>query len=271
MTIRLNSAVGKHFALYFLLILILLPLNLHADCQITLTWDPNTPAPDGYRIYQRESGESYNYNIFTDAGPSTSSAMSGLLDDTTYHFVVRAYVGSQESGNSNEATYICGNGGTPGNTGGSNPPTQPQAITPSDQAVDVSLQPTLTTSAFIDHDPGDYHAQTRWTIYRLDDDACILDITSSSSLTRLNIPSSTLSPFTSYYWTVCYYDQGGVASAPSPTCDFTTRQATASTPNDSQDSPPASLSSSASTSSSGSSGGGGSGGGCFIQALLGHR
>ncbi len=268
----MNATTGKCIAFYLSLTLLLLPISLYAECQITLTWDPNSPAPDGYRVYQRESGASYNYNLFTDTGQATNCPVSGLSDNTTYHFVVRAYAGSDESGNSNEATYTCGSSGgsTGGTTGGnSTPPAQPMAVSPSDQTVDVSLRPTLTTSSFIDHDAGDYHAQTRWMIYRLDDDACVLDTTSSSALTSLTVPASTLSPFTSYYWTACYYDQNGSASTPSQACDFTTLQASVSndTNEEPANDPPASLSTSG---SSGGSGGGG-GGGCFIKTMISHR
>lgn len=270
MTIRLIAVTGKCPALYiFFLSLLLLPISLHAECQISLNWEPTTPGPDGYRLYQRQSGQTYDYNIFTDIGKSTNCSVVGLSDHTTYHFVVRAYAGTAESGNSNEATYTCGSQNTGGTTGNSNPPAQPMAISPSDQAVDVSLEPTLTTSAFIDHDTGDYHAQTRWMIYRLEDDELVLDTTSGSALTSLTVPSSTLSSFTSYYWRACYFDQNGNASSQSPACDFTTMQASAngSEPNDSQNNTSASLSGSGSSSGSG----GGSGIGCFIQSVLGNR
>ena len=267
--IRLNAVSVRCLAFYLFLTMFLLPICLYAECRIDLTWDPNIPAPDGYRVYQRESGKSFNENIYTDTGPSTIYTISGLTDNTTYHFVVRAYVGSEESANSNEATYDCNGGSTGGATNSSsNPPRQPLAVAPPNQTVDVSLRPTLTTSAFIDHDPGDYHAQSRWTIYRLDDDACVFDVTSSSDLTSVTVPSSTLLPFTSYYWSVCYLDQNGDMSAPSQAFDFTTLQASAGEPDNTQNDSSASLSSNRNSSGSGS---GSSGLGCFIQTLFGVR
>jgi hypothetical protein len=264
MKIRPSAIRFGCFASVFYLVLLLVPAGLYADCQVTLAWDANHPTPDGYRLFKRASGDSYNYHNFTDAGLSTRHTVTGLSDDTTYHFVVRAYVGSKESGNSNETTYTC-NGGAGGTGGTSNPPLQPVAVAPADQAMDVSLRPTLTSSTFIDHDSGDHHAKTRWEIYRLDDDACVLDTTSTSALTRLRVPASTLSSFTSYYWSVTYFDQNGDMSAPSQSSTFTTLQTTDAGTDNTQNNAPAALSTS---SSSGTSGGGG--GGCFIQALLGR-
>jgi hypothetical protein len=269
MKIRLNAVSLSSYVFVFCLVLLLVPAGLYAQCQITLSWDSNTPTPDGYRLYQRVSGASYNYNYYTDIGLSTTAPVSGLADNTSYAFVVRAYVGGQESGNSNEVTYYCAGGTTGGTTSGSSsPPLQPIAIAPSDNAQDVSLRPTLTTSTFIDHDIGDFHAQTRWMIYRLDNDTCVFDNTSSTNLTRITVPPSILQPFTSYYWSVCYFDQSGNISAPSQACDFTTLQAAAGTDDDTPTNTSASLSTS---SSGGGSAGGGSGSGCFIQTLFGIR
>lgn len=256
--IRLMVATRKRCIASLCLIFILIPFSLHAECQVSLTWDPNTPNPTGYRLYQREADTQFNYEISTDVGQNTTYTVSGLTEGTTYHFVVRAYLGADESGNSNEATYFCNSSGAGAS---SNPPRQPLLLAPSHNTPDVSLQPTLTTSAFIDHDAGDYHAQTRWMVYRLDDDACVLDTTSASALTSFTIPSSILSPFTTYYWTACYFDQNGSMSTPAQTSDFTTQQAAEQDP---EHGPSASLSTS--TSSGGGSGGGG--GGCFIQTLL---
>ena len=260
MKIRLNSNTEKCYALFLCLLLFLIPGGLSAECQVTLSWDPSITTPNGYRLYQRTSGESFNYNDYDDLGLSTDCSVSGLADNTTYHFVVRAYSGEQESGNSNEVTYYCAGGMSGGTTGGTSaPPLKPMAVSPSDNAQDVSLRPTLTASTFIDHDSGDYHAQTRWMIYRLDDGACVFDTTSSSNLTKITIPKSTLSPFTNYYWSVRYCDQSGNMSAPSQRCDFTTLQTADSTDN---------TSASLSTSNSSGTSGGGSGSGCFIQTLF---
>lgn len=70
--------------------------------QVTLAWDSNDPKPDGYRVYSRAEGRSYNYSSPAWNGATTTATLANLADNTTYYCVVRAYVGSQESGNSNE-------------------------------------------------------------------------------------------------------------------------------------------------------------------------
>ncbi|WP_372678521.1 dockerin type I domain-containing protein [Desulfosarcina sp.] len=74
--------------------------------EVTLAWDPNDPAPDGYRIYQREEGQAYTYSQPCWTGPGTSGTVYNLDRDTTYFFVVRAYVGALESADSEEVSFV---------------------------------------------------------------------------------------------------------------------------------------------------------------------
>lgn len=80
-------------------------LAFAATGQVTLAWDPNDPAPDGYRIYQRIEGQPYDYSRPAWTGPETTTVITGLLPGITYYYVARAYVGADESGNSNEVSY----------------------------------------------------------------------------------------------------------------------------------------------------------------------
>ncbi len=80
---------------------------------VSLAWNPNTPAPDGYRVYQRLEGENYDYSSPAwprngDDPSQTTAAIENLADDTTYYFIVRAFVGSEESGDSNEVRHLTG-------------------------------------------------------------------------------------------------------------------------------------------------------------------
>ena len=100
--------------------------------QATMAWDPNDPTPDGYRIYQRIEGQAYNYNQPVWTGSATTGTVYNLDYDTTYYFVVRAYVGTLESADSGEVSFfaqapppathtitvVAGNNGvvSPGNT-----------------------------------------------------------------------------------------------------------------------------------------------------------
>jgi hypothetical protein len=73
--------------------------------QVSLSWDPPaTGTPDGYRLFYRLQGQSYNYSQPAWQGSTTTGTISSLQDTTTY-FVVRAYNAAGESGDSNEAVY----------------------------------------------------------------------------------------------------------------------------------------------------------------------
>lgn len=91
-------------AAYYLLVAF--PLVASA-AQVTLQWNANTPASDGYNLYQRVQGGTYNYAqpVNTSGITGTTYTVKGLTDGVTYHFVVRAYLGANESGDSNEVTY----------------------------------------------------------------------------------------------------------------------------------------------------------------------
>jgi hypothetical protein len=91
------------FHLLSLVLLLGIVSPLHA-MQISLAWDANDPAPGGYRLYQRVQGGTYDYSAPVWSGTETSSTVANLADDTTYFFVVRAFSGTDVSGDSNEVT-----------------------------------------------------------------------------------------------------------------------------------------------------------------------
>ena len=74
--------------------------------EVTLAWDANATTPDGYRIYQRAEGQAYDYTQPVWDGVSTSCTVYNLDYDTTYYFVARAYVGTNESADSGEISYL---------------------------------------------------------------------------------------------------------------------------------------------------------------------
>lgn len=257
--IRFYVAAQKCVYGFVGLILLGLPVNLQAECQVTLKWTTNGASPAGYRLYERESDQEYNHNHYYDVGPETACTVYELKENTTYHFVVRAYNDVDESDNSNEAKYVCTTGSA---SSDANPPSMPDLISPEDTCQTVGLEPALTTSEYYDPDPDDIHTQTRWQIFRSDNDECIYDVVSNSELTTLQVPPSVLEPFTAYYWTASYHSQSGGTSEPAPASDFSTTDA---------------VDSAASASLSGGGGGGGGGSsdgffgvGCFIQTLLGR-
>ncbi|MGD9368652.1 MAG: PKD domain-containing protein [Desulfobacteraceae bacterium] len=96
-------------ALAALSVILLHSLSLAAE--VILAWDVSNPTPDGYRVFARVEGQDYDYSspVWPGAGDDptqTACVLKGLADGTSYYFVVRAYVGSDESGDSNEANHI---------------------------------------------------------------------------------------------------------------------------------------------------------------------
>ncbi len=72
---------------------------------VTLRWDANVPEPDGYRVFVREGGQSYDYAHPIWENNTTTCTLTGLIEGVTYHFVVRAFVGDLESTDSDEVDY----------------------------------------------------------------------------------------------------------------------------------------------------------------------
>ncbi|BBO66476.1 hypothetical protein DSCA_04060 [Desulfosarcina alkanivorans] len=75
------------------------------SANVTLRWDANVPAPEGYRVFARESSQAFNYSNPIWEENSTTCTLIGLTEGVTYHFVVRAFDGDLESADSAEVTY----------------------------------------------------------------------------------------------------------------------------------------------------------------------
>ena len=73
--------------------------------QTTLQWGANNPAPQGYRLFQRLTGSTYNYSAPVWTGSGTTCTIQNLLEGSTYYFVIRAYQGTTVSGDSNEVAF----------------------------------------------------------------------------------------------------------------------------------------------------------------------
>jgi hypothetical protein len=86
----------------------------------------------------------------------------------------------------------------------------------------VSLTPELTTDEFYDPDIDDTHAASRWMISRADDNFCVLDVTSASSLTTLRVPKLILEEDTEYIWKVRFINNHDAGSDWSDVGAFTT-------------------------------------------------
>jgi len=76
----------------------------------------------------------------------------------------------------------------------------------------VALTPLLRTAAFHDPDAGDSHAGTRWQILQAADGLVVLDVTSATELTSLQIPRLVLDENTVYQWRAMFNDNRGSSS-----------------------------------------------------------
>lgn len=104
----LKTATQALFGLaVFLLFIIITAVIARAD-SVTLSWDANDPAPEGYMIYQRLDGAAYDYTDGTEVCKTveTSCVVENLSQGIQYFFVARAYVGQEQSGDSNEVNFI---------------------------------------------------------------------------------------------------------------------------------------------------------------------
>ena len=193
-------------------VLLLAPGLSWADRQVTLAWDANDPEPEGYRVFCRTAGETYNYSHPIWDSTGTTCTLIGLDEFTDYAFVVRAYDGNLESADSEEV-WLAGQVA---------PPEQPEAASPENDADDLFLTPVLQTGAFSSPDPNDHHLQTQWVITRESDGLCVMDNTSANDLTELDVPPLMLAENTTYIWTVRYYGTKGSVSDWSTPNRFTT-------------------------------------------------
>ena len=110
-------------------------------------------------------------------------------------------------------------------------PDAPVLFLPVDTATGVVLTAQLQTHGFSDLDD-DLHGRSRWQISRVPgnfaEESLILDITSASQLTALDLPALLLNRNTTYYWRARHIDDGGAASEWSAPFEFTTTNSDAS-------------------------------------------
>jgi hypothetical protein len=100
-------------------------------------------------------------------------------------------------------------------------PDPPAILSPTAEEV-VSMTPELKTEAFYDPDPDDTHARSQWRIFRADDNFCVFDVTSITSLTSLKVPKLILEEDTAYIWQVRFFDSRGAGTTWSEFAAFTT-------------------------------------------------
>ena len=104
-------------------IMLLASVSSVIGAQLTLAWDANNPAPEGYQVYGREEGQNYDYDEPWWQGDSTFTqcTIDELSENKTYFFVVRAFLNDDVSSDSNEVRYPYSDNyslGTVGTAGG---------------------------------------------------------------------------------------------------------------------------------------------------------
>jgi len=90
---------------FYVVAIVLSGTGLALSATVTLAWDANDPAPEGYRVFLRESGQHYNYDHPIWEGNETQCTLIALTEGTTYYFVGRAYDGDLESADTVELSY----------------------------------------------------------------------------------------------------------------------------------------------------------------------
>ncbi len=195
-------------------LVILSPGLCRAARQVTLAWDANQEETlMGYRVFCRQSGDAYNYIHPIWDGTATTCTLIGLDDYTDYAFVVRAYDDQGHESADSEEVWLIGQIAVP---------EQPEATSPENDAPDLFLTPVLQTVPFISADPNDRHLQTQWVLTRVPDETCVLDVTSTTYLTELDVPPLVLEENTTYTWVVRYTSTKGGLSDWSTPYSFTT-------------------------------------------------
>ncbi len=182
----------------------------------TITWTTDVPATS-----QVEYGLTLAYGSLTPLDTALvtghSVDLSGLTDNTTYHFRVRSKNAAEEETLSDDYTFTTA---IPVN----HPPVQPANTSPADGETGVSLTPTLQSSAFADPDAGDTHAATQWqiTIFSGDYSAPVFDSDrDTANLASIAIPYGSVGHAT-YYWRVRHQDDHEAWSDWSAETSFTT-------------------------------------------------
>jgi len=92
----------KFFATLTMIVLLVSPVLAGS---VTVTWDHNDPMPEGYMLFVREEGQSYDYANPDWTGPENRTTVE-LTEGTLYYFVVRAYEGVLQSPDSLEINYV---------------------------------------------------------------------------------------------------------------------------------------------------------------------
>lgn len=190
------------------------------DAHTQSEWDISTVSSFDYLVY--------HYTTSTDL-VSLTVPDSILHGGKTYYWRVKHY-SDQGSASEWSDPFTFTTAAT-----GNNAPDSPTLTLPENAQNNVSLAPTLETSAFSDPDSGDTHAYTEWEIAKAapftynrmlrattDFTYAMFHTKSSTYLTSISLPEGILDQGTLYYWRARHYDNNNNASHWSQIYSFTT-------------------------------------------------
>ncbi|WP_419663908.1 fibronectin type III domain protein [Desulfosarcina variabilis str. Montpellier] len=101
----INRSIVPQVLFVFITVLFINTSFAYSSASVSLAWDANDPAPEGYRVFAREAGGQYDYAHPIWENSLTTCTLTGLTEGVTYYFVVRAFDGSLESVDSEEVSY----------------------------------------------------------------------------------------------------------------------------------------------------------------------
>ena len=259
----LFQRIRQSFMLVPLIIVMTAPA-VTAD-SVTVSWDPNVPSPQGYRVFARKSQQAYNYSQPDWEGAAATCTLDNLEGQTEYYFVIRAYDGGIESADSAEAHYRPpdmdndGDGipddwevrfgldpgaddadGDIDQDGISNRDEFRAGLEPDDPGLGAAPQrPEFLfpeSDARVECNPlldagvfsdvdGDAHIATQWQVEDSGTGDILMDVVTDRWLNLLRVPLLLLNGDGAYRWRVRFFDSGGRASAWSARAYFTTQAA----------------------------------------------
>jgi hypothetical protein len=97
--------ISRFFRTLNIIMLICLMTATANAASVTLEWDPSSQTVDGYRIFMRVEGQTYDYDTPIWQGQDTTCTIDGLECGMVYYFVARTYKDTLESPDSKEVRH----------------------------------------------------------------------------------------------------------------------------------------------------------------------
>lgn len=232
------SKYEKHFLkviCLWILFLSVFPITSAYAVTVGFEWDPNSCPPQGYELYARLEGKSYDYSQPVYRGEESFCSIELEEDGIKRYFVVRAFVGTEFSDNSNEISYTPQlEGNTPSNNfdqdvdAGSGNGDLTAQWPNSDEAVE--LDPVL----ILDYDNLTLPHTILWQVStEIDMTPLVLSITTSSDSLSFKVPKLVFDTDTQYYWQAKFYNVNGELINTSDIASFITVESQLSNDKDS--------------------------------------